>query len=168
MRNATLFVLMGALTLAAVPAHADLPEGKVAVVRVTAIDGLARAAGAVTETRSSAFTYDGTLYTINDPSVTGLDDVQTMVLIDRRRDVASETGVVREHTQEVRAIKGTYFQVEDIPNHVLGYQVATVGGNLRIAGDGDQILCAAGDNGPYHIWKVTSIDLVDRSKIRLD
>jgi hypothetical protein len=167
MRIATLFVLMGALTTVSLPAFADLPQGKVAVIRVTAIDGLARAGGAVTETRNNVFSFDGSTYMIKDSAVGGLDGVQTLVLIDRRTDKSSGDSVIRENTQEVRAVKGTYFEVTDIPNKVLGYQVATVGGNLRVSGDGDQILCTGGKLGEYHIWKVDSVDLVDRTSIHV-
>ena len=89
MRIATLFVLMGAMSLASVAAFADMPAGKVAVIRVTAIDGLAKANGPVTETRDNVFTFDGSTYTINSSAVGGLDGVQTLVLIDRRTDKIS-------------------------------------------------------------------------------
>jgi hypothetical protein len=36
---------------------------------------------------------------------------------------------------------------------------------LRLVGDGDQIVARGGENGPFQVWKVTGIDLVDRGAI---
>ncbi len=161
---AALVVVAG---LAPVASAAAIPDGKVAVVRVTAVDGLAGFNGAVTENRSSAFSYDGTTYSIDRSSVGSLDGVQTLVLIDRRQDAVSGDKLTHAFSQEARAVRGTSFQVSDLPGLVLDYQVAVVAGNLRLLGDGDHIVANAGDNGPYHIWRIDGIDLVSRDAIAL-
>jgi hypothetical protein len=165
-------VAMAALAITVVagiasPAAATLPEGKVAVVRVTAIDGLALAQGPVSQTRTSAFAFDGTTYTLESASLGSLDGVETLLLIDRRRDEASGGGVTQVSSQEVRALPGTAFVVEDVPGKKLQYQVAMIGGNLRLMGPGDQILATGGDKGPYTIWKIEDVDLVSKSAITL-
>ncbi|NNF07075.1 MAG: hypothetical protein HKN21_09965 [Candidatus Eisenbacteria bacterium] len=165
MKYATLFVLLGTLLVAGAAPVAALPDGKIAVVRVTAVDGLAKAEGPVVESRSSVFSYDGSSYMIDRRAVGGLDGVETLLLIDHRVDTMTSGRVSRRHSQEVRAIGGTYFEVEDIPNKVLAYQVASVAGNLRITGDGDQILCEGGDGAPYRIWRIDGVDLVDRKSV---
>jgi hypothetical protein len=169
MKNATLTTLLVAL-LAAAPqaARAGLPEGKVAVIQVTAVDGLASVEGAAGETRTSVFSFDGTEYHIARSALMSLDGVQTLLLIDRRSDSMSGDNGVRTFSQEVRAFPGTSFEVNDLEGKVLSYQVAMLGGNLRLLGDGDQIVAKAGMNGPYHIWKVTGIDLVDRNALVLN
>jgi hypothetical protein len=167
MKFATCALLFAAFAAAALPptAAASLPEGKVAVVRVTAIEGLADPVGVVKESRSTAFTYDGTTYTLDHRAVADLDGVETLVLVDRRRDSRNGDTMERHHSQDIITVDGTYFEVRDIPNKVLGYQIAMIGGNLRLTGDGDQILCSAGVGGPFHIWKVEDIDLIDRKAI---
>ena len=169
MRIATLLVvaLVVAAGLAPAASGAAIPDGKVAVVRVTAINGLADFQGPTSETRSTVFTYDGTNYFIQRSALAGLDGVQTLVLVDRRTDQVSGNQLVRNFDQEVRAVPGTSFQVTDLPGKVLSYQVAVIGGNLRLVGDGDQIVATGGANGPYSIWKITGIDIVDRSAIVL-
>ncbi len=162
---AALLVVAG---LAPVASAAAIPDGKVAVVQVTAIDGLAGFQGPTTETRTGAFSYDGTWYHINRSALGSLDGVETLVLVDRRTDEVSGEKLVQNFTQDVRAVKGSAFSVDDLPGKALHYQVAMIGGNLRLVGDGDQIVATGGANGPYHIWKVTGIDLVDRDVIMLD
>ncbi len=73
--------------------------------------------------------------------------------------------LVSAFSQEVRAVRGTSFEVKDLAGKVLNYQVAVIAGNLRLVGDGDQIVARGGDNGPFQVWKVTGIDLVDRGAI---
>ena len=159
-----LLTLILAAGIATTASAAAIPDGKVAVVRVTAIDGLAGASGAATQTRSTAFSFDGTNYTIAS-GAGSLDDAQTLILIDRRKDTISGGQLVSEFSQEVRAVRGTSFEVKDLDGKVLNYQVAVIAGNLRLVGDGDQIVARGGDNGPFQIWKVTGIDLVDRGAI---
>jgi hypothetical protein len=67
----------------------------------------------------------------------------------------------------VRAFSGTSFEVRDLQGKVLAYQVAMLGGNLRLLGDGDQILAMGGAGGPYQVWRVDGIDLVDRAAVVL-
>ena len=169
MRIAT-FACLASLGLALLPsvAGAGLPEGKIAVVRVTAVDGLAYADGSASETRSSAFAYDGTEYTISKSALGSTDGVQTLLLIERRKDEMSGDSVARHFSQEVRAFPSSTFEVKDVQGKVLAYQVAMIGGNLRLLGDSDQIQAKAGSGGPFSIWKVTGVDLVDQSAIVLD
>lgn len=169
MKNAMSALLAGALILALVPASAmaGVPEGKIAVVRVTAIDGLAKVDGKLTESRATAFRFDGSNYMIDRAVLGSLDGVKTLVLIDRRKDSAEGSALVRKHSQEVRAIDGTGFEVADLPGKALSYQVAMVGGNLRLLGDGDQILATGGAQGAYHVWRVDSVDLLDASAIQI-
>ena len=164
------FATVAALGLALLPAVgvAGLPEGQVAVVRVTAVDGLAYASGPATESRATAFAFDGTNYMIDHAVLASLDGVSTLVLIDRRKDEMNGDAVVRHHSQEVRAFPGTTFEVKDIQGKVLAYQVALIAGNLRLLGDSDQIQAKAGSGGPFSIWKVTGIELVDRDAIFLN
>jgi hypothetical protein len=162
---ATLVVAAG---LAPVASAAAIPDGKVAVVQVAAIDGLAGFEGPIAEARSGEFTFDGTWYHINRSALGSLDGVETLVLVDRRRDEVTGDKLVQSFSQEVRAVRGSSFTVDELPGKVLSYQVAMIGGNLRLVGDGDQIVATGGANGPYHIWKVTGIDLVDRDAILLD
>ncbi len=159
-----LLTLILAAGIATTASAAAIPDGKVAVVRVTAIDGLAGASGATTQTRSTAFSFDGTNYTIAS-GAGNLDDAQTLILIDRRKDTISGGQLVSEFSQEVRAVRGASFEVKDLDGKVLNYQVAVIAGNLRLVGDGDQIVARGGDKGPFQIWKVTGIDLVDRGAI---
>lgn len=170
MRIATLAL---AATLMAAPllstgAAAAIPEGKIAVIQVTAVDGLAKWKGSVIENRSSAFRYDGTSYHISKSALAGMDHVQTLLLIDRRVDEVRDSVLLRNHVQEVRGIAGDAFEVTDLPDRVLSYQVAVIGGNLRLMGDGDQIMARGGDNGPFQVWKVTGVDIVDRSSVVFD
>ncbi len=168
MKHATLAAATLASLLMVTSAFGAVPDGKVAIVRVTAVDGLARWDGSMIESRSTQFSFDGMQYTIDASAVQSLENVQTLVLIDRRVDQVREGVLLRNHSQEVRTVAGDSFQVTDIPDRVFSYQVGTVGGNLRLLGDGDQISAKGGDNGPYTIWKVTSIDLLDKSAIAID
>ena len=143
---------------------AAIPDGKVAVVRITAIDGLANSAR-TNQSRTSVFSYDGTEYHIDSSALSSLDGVETLVLIDRASDDGNGT---RNFTQEVRSYDTTSFEATDLKGKVLSYQVAMIGGNLRLLGDGDQILAMAGTDGPYQIWKITGIDLVDTGSIVLE
>jgi hypothetical protein len=166
MKNATFAMVLAAAALAAPrAAGAALPEGKIAVVRVTAVDGLAHVESGRTEAQAPLFSFDGTEYRVSRTALPGVEGVETLLLIDRRTDDASG---VRRHSQEVRPFASTTFQVNDLEGKVLSYQVALLGGNLRLLGDGDQIVAKAGAQGPYHIWKVTSFDLVDRDAVVLD
>jgi len=168
MKPATLLLVAAfGLSLPAL-ALAAMPANKIAVVRVTAIDGLAKATGDGNESRTNAFTFDGTDYHINKDAVSNLNGVQTLLLIDRRKDEMSGNAVTRTYSQEVRSFPSTNFVVTDVKGKVLSYQVAMIGGNLRLLGDPDQIQATSGANGPFHIWKVESYDLVDRSAITVD
>lgn len=157
---------MAVLAVQAPSAGAAMPEGKVAVVKVTAVDGLAHHR-ATNETRMSMFSFDGTEYRIDRSALKSLDGVQTLVLIDRQRDERTGETTVRHHEQEVRAFGDTAFEVTDLKGKSLHYQVAMVGGNLRLVGDGDHIQAKAGQGGPFKMWKVTGVDLVDASAIIL-
>lgn len=161
----SLAALVGVMGAAAI-AVAAVPDGTVAVVRITAVDGLARKQ-ITGESRTSAFTFDGTHYRIDKSALGSLDDVQTLVLIDRATDEVRGGSAVRKHSQEVRAYPGTTFEVTDLKGKVLSYQVAFIGGNVRLLGDGDQILAMGGANGPYQIWKITGIDIVDKNTISM-
>ncbi len=162
-----LAALVAAATLAPAASASAIPDGKIAVVRVTSIDGLAAVNGPVSESRSEVFSYDGTDYRIDRSALGSLDDVQTLVLIDRRKDEASGGKFVQTFSQEVRPVKGASFTSGDLPGKSLSFQVAVIAGNLRLTGSGDQILATGGDNGPYHIWKVTGVDLVSKDAIEL-
>jgi hypothetical protein len=164
------FACLASLGLALLPTvvAAGLPAGKIAVVRVTAVDGLAYATGLASESRSSAFAFDGTEYSISRSALASTDGVETLLLIERRKDEMSGDSVVHRFSQEVRAFPSSTFEVKDIQGKVLAYQVALIGGNLRLLGDSDQIQAKAGSGGPFSIWKVTGVDLVDRSAIVLD
>jgi len=168
MKSATfaLGVLVGALGCIPAGASAALPEGKVAVVRVTAVNGLARMTPEK-EDRSEAFSFDGTEYAIDHTALASLDGVETLLLIDRKTDSMQGGVSVRHYTQEVRAFDTTTFEVKDLKGKVLSYQVAMIGGNLRLLGDGDQILATGGEGGPFQVWRIDSIDLVDRAALNL-
>ena len=157
--------LVGVMVLAPA-AMADLPDGKIAVVRVTAVDGLAHHSAERTE-RSSVFAYDGTEYAIDSSALSSLDGVKTLLLIDRRTDKLEKDAGVETYSQEVRAFNGTSFEVKDLEGKVLAYQVAMLGGNLRLLGDGDQIMVKGGSGGPYQVWRVDRIDLVDHQAVVL-
>lgn len=160
-----LIALTGTIGPAAV-SSAGLPEGKIAVVRVTAVDGLAHRTPE-SETRTSVFTYDGTDYTIDRSALSTLDGVSTLLLIDRETDVTRNDTTTRLISQEVRAFQGTDFEVTDLKGKVLAYQIAMIGGNLRLLGDGDQIQALAGAEGPYHVWRIDGVDLADRDAVIL-
>jgi hypothetical protein len=149
-------------------ALAALPAGKIAVVRVTAIDGLSHATGDGSEARTNAYTFDGTEYRINHDALSNLNGVETLLLIDRRKDEMSGDAITRRFSQEVRSFPSSNFVVTDVKGKVLSYQLALIGGNLRLLGDSDQIQAGPGANGPFHIWKVESFDLVDRAAITID
>lgn len=155
---------VGLLGVAPAVTSAAIPDGKVAVVHITAIDGLAHSAQ-TSQTRTSVFNYDGTDYHFDSSALESLDGVKTLVLIDRASDDGNGT---RNFTQEVRTYDTTSFEATDLQGKVLSYQVAMIGGNLRLLGDGDQIMAAAGTDGPYQIWKITGIDLVDTNSIVIE
>jgi hypothetical protein len=129
---------------------------------------MAKVSGQSMESRSSVFSYDGTEYKIDRSALNSLDGVQTLVLIDHRVDALQSGGYLRQFSQEVRVFDGLTFEVTDLPGKVLAYQVAMIGGNLRLLGSGDQIVIRGGEGGPYHIWKVTGIDIVDTRAVILD
>jgi hypothetical protein len=168
MKSATFALALLVAVAAFSPAEtaAGIPDGKLAVVRVTAVDGFAHRA-AESETRTSTFDFDGTEYHIDRSALTSLDGVQTLLLIDRRTDELGQGTMVQRYTQEVRAFNGTAFEVKDLKGKVLSYQVAMLGGNLRLLGDGDQILAMGGTDGPYQVWRVDGISLVDREAVIL-
>jgi len=168
MKSATfvLALLVAAAAFSPAETAAGLPDGKVAVVRVTAVDGLAHHA-AESETRTSTYDFDGTEYHIDRSALASLDGVQTLLLIDRRTDELGRGTMVQRYSQEVRAFTGTSFTVADLKGKVLKYQVAMLGGNLRLLGDGDQILAMGGNDGPYQVWRVDGISLVDREAVIL-
>jgi hypothetical protein len=169
MKNATLAtILIAALAAAPQVARAGLPEGKIAVIQVTAVDGLASVEAAASETRTSAFSFDGTEYHIARSALSSLEGVQTLLLIDRRTDSMSGDSGVRAFSQEVRSFPSSSFEIKDLDGKNLSYQVAMLGGNLRLLGDGDQIVAKGGPGGPFHVWKITGVDLVDRDAIALD
>lgn len=161
-----LTALAGMAGLTAAETSAGLPEGKIAVVRVTAVDGLAHRSPE-SETRHSVYSYDGTEYLIDRSALKSMDGVTTLLLIDRHTDVTRGGTTTRHNSQEVRAFEGTAFEVRDLKGKVLAYQIAMIGGNLRLLGDGDQILALAGDDGPYHVWRIDGIDLADRDAVVL-
>jgi hypothetical protein len=159
-----LVAMVGLMGLTPAVTSAAIPDGKVAVVRITAVAGLAHTP--ITSTsRTSVFAFDGTEYHIDQSALGSLDGVKTLVLIDRATDDASGT---RDYSQEVRAYNRTAFESTDLKGKVLSYQVAMIGGNFRLLGDGDQILAMGGADGPYQVWKITGIDLVDKKAIVLE
>ena len=168
MKNATitLAAMLAVTWLLPADTLGALPDGKVAVVRVTAVDGLAHHPIKDMD-RSSVFSFDGTEYNIDRSALSSLDGVQTLMLIDRKTDELSGSSMVRHLSQEVRAFGGTSFEVKDLKGKVLSYQVAMLGGNLRLLGDGDQILALPGADGPFQVWKITGIALVDKKSIVL-
>ena len=93
--------------------------------------------------------------------------METLLLIDRRRDDASGDGITQAYSQEIRAIRGTSFSVDDVPGKTLQYQVSVLGGVTHLMGPGDEILATGGAKGPYMIWKIESVDLVSKKAITL-
>jgi len=167
MKSAILVLLLASIAAPAAQA-AFPPEDQVVVVRVTTVEGLATAGTAASETRSSVFSYDGVTYHIDKSALGSLDGVKTLVLIDRRRDSMQGGNLVSAFDQEVRAFPSLSYQVSDLPGKVLDYQVATVGGNLRLLGSSDQIQARGGAGGPYRIWKTTWVDMVPRASVVLE
>ena len=167
MKNATKLLATGvlAVALAGAAVASSVPEGKVAVIRATSIDGLARHDGQVTESFDTAYSFDGTTWNLE--GVSSLDGVKTILLVDHREDSAADAGLVRKHSQDIRVFNSTQFTVQDVPGKTLTYQVASIAGNLRLLGGGDQILATGGDHGPYHVWKVEEVRLVDADAISL-
>lgn len=167
MKSAILVLLLATLAVPAAQA-AFPPEDHVVVVRVTAVEGLATAGSVTSETRNSVFSYDGVTYHIDKSALGSLDGVKTVVLIDRRRDSMQGGNLVSAYDQEVRTYATLNYEVTDLPGKVLDYQVANVGGNLRLLGSSDQIQARGGNGGPYRIWKTTWIDMVPRDSIVLE
>jgi len=167
MKSAILVLLLASMAVPA--AHAAFPaDDHVVVIRVTAVEGLASAGTAASETRSSVFSYDGVVYRVDKSALGSLDGIKTLVLVDRRRDSMQGGNLVSAYDQEVRAYTTLDYQVSDLPGKVLDYQVASVGGNLRLLGSSDQIQARGGAGGPYRIWKTTWIDMVPRNSIVLE
>jgi len=167
MKSAILVLLLASLAVPA--AQAAFPaDDQVIVIRVTAVEGLASAGTAASETRSSVFSFDGVSYRIDTSALGSLDGIKTLVLVDRRRDSMQGGNMVSAYDQEVRAYKTLDYQVSDLPGRVLDYQVASVGGNLRLLGSSDQIQARGGAGGPYRIWKTTWIDMVPRDSIVIE
>ena len=162
----TLFVILSLAMTAALAgaAVAGLPAGKVAVVQVTSVDGIAGHDGAVETKFDHAFAFDGTNYTVS--GVSSLDNVQVLVMVNHRKDSVSGEVLTQQNSQEVRAYNSLHFESTDIPGKVIPYQVASIAGNLRLIGDEGHISCPGGDN--YHIWRVDNVSLVDRSAISLN
>lgn len=146
---------------------ANLPAGKIAVVEVTAIHGLADYDGEVTETFQTAFATDGRAWTL-DAAVGDLDEIQVLLLVSERRERIAGNELRRQYRQQVRPLADTDFVITDLPTLELEYQLDMYKGRLALGGDGDYILCTGEENEPYHIWRIDGLHLVDRDDIVLD
>ena len=93
--------------------------------------------------------------------------METLLLIDRRRDDASGDGITQAYSQEIRAIRGTSFSVDDVPGNMPAESGSVLVRLARLMGPGDQILATGGAKGPYMIWKIESVDLVSKKAITL-
>ena len=169
MRTATCAMLLGASLLAALAGAglAEIPQGMIAIVEAKDIDGLALVEGAIDETWQESFAVDDAGYSIDRKALASLEGVDALLLIHHRSDVTARGGILHKNWQEVLPIRGGAFEVEGVPELVLNYELLMSGDQLVLAGGGNQILCPEGERGPYHIWKVEKLRLVDREDVKI-
>ena len=165
MKRATIAFILGGILMAG-SATAAIPDGKIAIIRATSVSGIAAHEGPIKVERSSTMSYDGTRFAFADWVVSSLQDTKAILVIDYRRDYIHDGVLVKKHSQEVQMFDDSMFDVQVNANTEVTYQVASVAGNLRLLGDEGHIACQGGLQGPYQIWRIDDIDLVDAKTIQ--
>ena len=94
-------VLIAGSALMPDSALAAIPDGKIAVIRATAIDGIAKYDGRIKIHRETSMSYDGSNYAFDRGTIDNLEETKAILVIDQRRDEFEGNILVRNHTQEV-------------------------------------------------------------------
>ena len=163
-------VLVAAIPVAAARAEksaakTELPA-KVAIIQIQAIDGLDTDAGNVVVNRKIQYTA-GSLYHIDKSVLPSLNNVKTLVLVERRVDTRKGDDLVQNITQEIIASGSDHFNVTGIDEREISYAVDVLkDGSVDLIGPGDRIV--AREAGEYHIWKITKTDLVNPDRIVIE
>lgn len=167
MKRATIALILGGLLIAlSANAVAAIPEGKVAVIRATRVNGIASHEGPVKVEREAVVSYDGRQYAFPAWVVASLGDTKTILVVNDRQDTVVDGVLIKKHTQKVQLFDASMFTVQVNPDTQVTYQVASVAGNLRLLGDEGHIACQGGTDGPYQIWRIDDLDLVDVRSIQ--
>lgn len=164
---ATLATVLAAFIASTAPAPAQaggIPDNKIVVVRIKAIDGLDKSAANVQVNRTEQYVRGGRLH-ISRGAIANLDGVRTIVLVERRNDSMSGADLVQNVKLEATAVNGDMFSVTDADGKKLSYGVDILNdGSVDLLGPKDRIVVR---NGQYQIWKIESTELVSRDGIDL-
>lgn len=161
---ATLATVLAAF-VAVMPAQAaGIPDNKIVVVRIKAIDGLDKSAANVTVNRTEQYVRGGRLH-ISRGAIASLDGVRTIVLVERRNDSLSGADLVQNVKLEAAAVNGDMFSVTSVDGKKFSYGVDILNdGSVDLLGPKDRIVVR---DGQYQIWKIESASLVSRDGIDL-
>lgn len=162
---AVLAATVAASALAPAPARAGgIPDNKIVVVRIKAIDGLDKSAANIQVNRTEQFVRGGRLH-VSRSAVSSLDGVKTLVLVERRNDAMSGADLVQTVKLEASAVNGDMFSVTDADGKKLNYGIDILNdGSVDLLGPKDRIVVR---EGAYQIWKIESASLVSRDGIDL-
>lgn len=158
-----LLLLAAALFLPAL-ASAQAAD-RVAVIRIKAIDGLVADGAPVQETRAQAF-LAGSSLRLAKSSVSSLDGVKAVVLIDRRTDAMSGSDLVKAHKEEVLTVTGDTFTVKGVDGRDVTYALDYLSdGSVDLLGPSDRII--ARGKGEFKVWKVEGTSMMLKDRITL-
>jgi len=163
---ACFFAAIALLACSAI-ATAEIPADKIVIIKALDIDGLAAFEGPVDETADSVYAFDGAMHHIDSSALASLSGVETLLIVDHRNDSVARGALVKKHWQEIKALADGKFDVEAVPEKEFEYELVVSRGGFELVGGTNQILCPGGDEGPYFIWKVESVSLVDRTAVQI-
>lgn len=166
-RNLRRFAIALPLLLAAATAGAALPDGKILVIKATAIEGLAAVEGEIDSTFTTSYAVDAGRLSIDRKALGSLEGVDALFLVEHRLDQAARGGLSRRFSQDVRAVKGGAIRLDLLPKLELEYQLAELDGRPALAGDGGRLFAEESANGLYLVWRIDGLALVDRDAITL-
>lgn len=162
--SATLATMLCALALPVSASAAGIPDNKVVVVRIKAIDGRDAAASSVKVNRSEQF-MAGARYHVSKSAVSNLDGVRTLVLVERRTDSVAGGELTQTLKMEAMGVNGDVFNVTGTDGKSVSYAVDVLNdGSVDLLGPKDRIVVRQGE---YQIWKIQSAQLVSRDRINL-
>ena len=161
---ASLATVLCALALPASTQAAGIPDNKVVVVRIKAIDGRDANVNSVRVNRSEQF-MAGARYHVSKSAISNLDGVRTLVLVERRSDAVSGSELTQNVKLEALGVNGDMFSVTGADGKSVNYAVDVLNdGSVDLLGPGDRIVVRPGE---YTIWKIESAQLVTRDRINL-
>lgn len=163
-RIATLATVLSALALPVSTHAAGIPDNKVVVVRIRAIDGLDATASSVKINRNEQY-MAGARYHVSKTALSNLDGVRTLILVERRTDSMAGGELTQTVKLEAMGVNGDVFSVAGADGKNVNYAVDVLNdGSVDLLGPKDRIVVRPGE---YQIWKVESAQLVTRDRIRL-